>query len=103
MTFLDNTNAPTGSAFNARPDLQQLLDETRTYVASRRRLLAWWPGLAALWSGEPAQPRYARICLHPPALAAVCDTAFTDGIHTFFYAPFLESLRQSEQANPGSP
>lgn len=101
MTVVD-PNAPLrGSAFNERPDLQDLLDETRTYVAAE----------TALERGGPLLPRYGLLSLLSrdtpgyvythPALATVCATAFTEGTHVFFYGPFLEALVESERQNVG--
>jgi predicted metal-dependent peptidase len=99
MDTTDRINA--GSPFNASPDLQYLLDETRVYVA----------GDAPIEYGGAYVPRYGILSLLSrdtpgyvythPALAAICHTAFTDGIHAFFYGPFLQSLFQSERDHPG--
>ena len=99
MESTDSISA--GSAFNASPDLQYLLDETRVYVAAD----------TPIEYGGPHVPRYGILSLLSrdtpgyvythPAMAALCDTAFTDGIHVFFYAPFLKSLFESERSHPG--
>lgn len=88
------------TAFNTRPDLQDVLDEVRTYVSTE----------VAVDPGGPLLPRYGVLSLLArdtpayvythPALAAVCDTAFTEGFHIFFYGPFLDALLQSERDNP---
>jgi hypothetical protein len=95
------TNPSAGTAWNASPDLQYLLDEARVYVG----------GDAPIEQGGAYLPRYGILSLLSrdtpgyvythPAIAALCDTAFTDGCHVFFYGPFLEALCQSERDNPG--
>lgn len=101
MTVVDPATPRRGTAFNDRPDLQDLLDETRTYVAAE----------TALERGGPLLPRYGLLSLLSrdtpgyvythPALATVCATAFTEGTHVFFYAPFLEALVESERKHLG--
>jgi hypothetical protein len=99
---MDSTNCiNAGSPFNASPDLQHVLDEARVYVAADAPIEyggAYVPryGILSLLSRDTPGYVYTH-----PAIAAVCQTAFTDGIHTFFYGPFLQSLRQSERDHPG--
>lgn len=103
MTVADTTgNGSAGTPWNAYPDLQYRLDEARVYVGAD----------APIGHGEAYLPRYGILSLLSrdtpgyvythPAVAALCDTAFTDGCHVFFYGPFLEALCQSERDNPGT-
>jgi hypothetical protein len=90
-----------GSPFNAYPELQHALDAARVYVAADAPIEyggAYVPryGILSLLSRDTPGYVYTH-----PAIAAVCQTAFTDGIHTFFYGPFLQLLLQSEREHPG--
>lgn len=101
MAADDQTELQQSTAFNTRPDLQDVLDDTRIYVSTE----------TAVAPDAPQLPRYGMLSLLArdtpayvythPAIAAVCDTAFTEGFHVFFYGPFLETLLQSEHDNPG--
>ena len=98
MTVAD---VSTGTPWNACPDLQYRLDEARVYVGEDAPIEpggAYLPryGILSLLSRDTPGYVYTH-----PAVAALCDTAFTDGCHVFFYGPFLEALCQSERDNPG--
>jgi hypothetical protein len=103
MTVVDTANNTSGGTpWNACPDLQYRLDEARVYVGADAPIEhggAYLPryGILSLLSRDTPGYVYTH-----PAVAALCDTAFTDGCHVFFYGPFLEALVESERDNPGT-
>lgn len=92
---IEQGKAAAGTPINSRPDLQEILEQTAMYVSGDADDLqgSLYPRFGALSMLARSTPMYVY---DHEALAEVCKTAFTDGVHVFFYGPFLEKLVESE-------